>query len=266
MLTYPNIDPVALAIGPLKIHWYGLMYLVGFGAAWWLANYRAGRSDATWSKQQVSDLIFWSAVGVIFGGRAGYVLFYNFEQFLANPLWLFKIWEGGMSFHGGLLGVTTALFLYGRQINKSFFEVADFTAPLVPLGLAAGRIGNFIGGELWGRVTDASWAMVFPGAGTLPRHPSQLYQFALEGLLLFTIVWWFSSKPRPRMAVSGLFLLGYGSFRFFVEQFRQPDAHIGFVLADWITMGQLLSTPMILLGAFMLSWSYLSKQQQRGNI
>ena len=263
MLTYPNIDPVAIAIGPLKIHWYGLMYLIGFGAAWWLATKRASHPASGWTRQQVSDLIFWSAVGVILGGRAGYVLFYNFGLFLDDPLWLFRVWEGGMSFHGGLLGVITSLFLYGRQIGKSFFEVADFTAPLVPLGLAAGRIGNFIGGELWGRVSDVPWAMVFPGAGEFPRHPSQLYQFALEGLLLFTIVWWFSSRPRPRMAVSGLFLLGYGCFRFFVELFREPDAHIGFILGDWITMGQILSIPMILVGSFMLSWSYLSIKEER---
>lgn len=263
MLIYPNIDPVAVAIGPLKIHWYGLMYLIGFGAAWWLANHRADKPNSKWTKQQVSDLIFWSAVGVILGGRFGYVLFYNFDQFLSNPLWLLKVWEGGMSFHGGLLGVIISLLIYSRQIKKSFFEVADFTAPLVPLGLAAGRIGNFIGGELWGRVSDVPWAMVFPGAGPMPRHPSQLYQFALEGILLFTIIWWFSSKPKPPMAVSGLFLLGYGSFRLFVEQFRQPDAHIGFVLADSITMGQLLSTPMILGGVLLLSWSYLRNVQYR---
>lgn len=263
MLTYPDIDPVAISIGPLNVHWYGLMYLVGFGSAWLLANYRADQSNSTWTRQQVSDLIFWAAIGVILGGRIGYVLFYNFDQFLSNPLSLVKIWEGGMSFHGGLIGVTVALLIFSRYTGKRFFEVADFTAPLVPLGLAAGRIGNFIGGELWGRGSDVPWAMVFPGAGSLPRHPSQLYQFALEGILLFAIVWWFSTKSKPPMAVSGLFLLGYGSFRLFVEQFRQPDAHIGFVLADSITMGQLLSTPMILGGLLLLSLSYLHNVQHR---
>ncbi|WP_290702258.1 prolipoprotein diacylglyceryl transferase [Amphritea sp.] len=259
MLIYPNIDPIAVSIGPLKIHWYGLMYLVGFGAAWLLACHRAGKPNSNWTKDQVSDLIFWSAVGVIIGGRFGYVLFYNFDQFLSNPFWLLKIWEGGMSFHGGLLGVITALYYFSLRINKRFFEVADFTAPLVPLGLAAGRIGNFIGGELWGRVSDKPWAMVFPEAGPLPRHPSQLYQFALEGILLFTILWWFSSKPKPPMAISGLFLTGYGTFRLFVEQFRQPDAHIGFIFANSITMGQFLSTPMILGGLILIFWSYSSK-------
>jgi phosphatidylglycerol:prolipoprotein diacylglycerol transferase len=255
MIAYPNIDPVAVSIGPLKVHWYGLMYLLGFAAAYWLMNYRAKKHN-NYTSEQVSDIVFWGAFGVILGGRAGYVLFYNFSKFLDDPLWLFAIWEGGMSFHGGLIGVLVALFIYGRKIGKSFFEVVDFVAPVVPVGLGAGRIGNFIGGELWGRVSDVPWAMVFPGAGELPRHPSQLYQFALEGVALFVILWWFSAKPRPRMAVSGVFLAAYGSFRFIVEFARQPDAHLGFIWGDWLTMGQLLSLPMVLLGIAFVVVAY----------
>ncbi len=253
MLVYPQIDPIALELGPLKIHWYGLMYLIGFAGAWWLATWRAGRPGSNWTKEQVSDLIFFGAVGVILGGRFGYVVFYNFEQFIADPLWLFRIWEGGMAFHGGLIGVLVAFWWFGRKYHKSFFEVADFTAPLVPVGLGAGRIGNFIGGELWGRATDVPWGMVFPRADDLARHPSQLYQFALEGVALFTLLWLFSSRPRPAMAVSGVFLIGYGCFRFIVEFFRQPDAQLGYIAFDWLTMGQLLSTPMIAAG-MVLCW------------
>ena len=259
MLSYPAIDPVALELGPLKIHWYGLMYLIGFAAAWWLANYRAARPGSGWNREQVSDLIFYAALGVILGGRIGYVLFYNFGQFLDNPLSLFAIWEGGMAFHGGLLGVIAAFMLFARKYRKSFFAVADFAAPLVPIGLGAGRIGNFIGGELWGRVTDVPWGMVFPRADELARHPSQLYQFALEGVALFTILWLFSVKTRPTMAVSGLFLLAYGCFRFFVEFFRQPDEQLGFIAFDWLSMGQLLSTPMILIG-LLLMWLAYNRQ------
>ncbi|CCK74316.1 Prolipoprotein diacylglyceryl transferase family protein [Oleispira antarctica RB-8] len=267
MLTYPDIDPIALSIGPiagygpLEIHWYGLMYLIGFAAAMLLANYRAKQPGSNWTKDQVSDLIFYGAMGVILGGRAGYVLFYNFGQFLDNPVWLFQIWTGGMSFHGGLLGVLVALWLFGRKYKKGFFEVADFTAPLVPIGLMTGRIGNFIGGELWGRVTDGPWGMVFPGGGPDPRHPSQLYQAALEGLALFLIVWWFSSRPRPQKAVGAVFMIGYGCFRFIVEFVRQPDSHIGFDLFGWMSRGQLLSVPMVLFGIALLWWSYKQQDQ-----
>lgn len=256
MLTYPQIDPVALQLGPLKIHWYGLMYLGGFVAAWWLANRRAVQPGSGWNKQQVSDLIFFCALGVVLGGRLGYVLFYNFDRFLVEPLWLFAVWEGGMAFHGGLLGVIVASAWFARKYRKGFFGVVDFVAPLVPIGLGLGRLGNFIGGELWGRATDLPWGMVFPRADALARHPSQLYQFALEGVLLFCLLWWFSSRPRPAMAVSGLFLAAYGSFRFLVEFARQPDAHLGFIAFDWLTMGQLLSLPMVAAGCGLILMAY----------
>ena len=255
MIAYPEINPVALDLGPLKVHWYGLTYLIGFVGAYFLMNYRA-KKTGEFTQEQVSDLVFWGALGVILGGRFGYVLFYNFSHFLSDPLSLFAIWEGGMSFHGGMLGVMISLTLYGRKINKTFFELMDFVVPVVPIGLGAGRIGNFIGGELWGRVTDVPWAMVFPRADEFPRHPSQLYQFALEGVALFLIVWFFSSKPRPRMVVSGIFLASYGVFRFIVEFARQPDSHIGFLYGDWLTMGQVLSTPMILIGIVFMVIGY----------
>lgn len=255
MIAYPIIDPVAISLGPLKVHWYGLMYLIGFAGAYWLMNYRA-KKNGEYTKDQVSDLIFWGALGVILGGRVGYVLFYNFSHFLQDPLSLFAIWEGGMSFHGGLLGVMISLTLYGRKINKTFFELMDFIVPVVPIGLGAGRIGNFIGGELWGRVSDVPWAMIFPRADEFARHPSQLYQFALEGVALFLIVWLFSIKQRPRMVVSGLFLACYGLFRFIVEFAREPDGHIGFLYGDWLTMGQVLSIPMILLGLGFMAIGY----------
>ncbi len=260
MLTYPKIDPVAVKLGPLKIHWYGIMYLIAFASAWWLGVRRARRPGSGWNPDQVSDLIFYGAMGVVLGGRLGYTLFYNFGHFLADPLSIFRIWEGGMSFHGGLLGVLVAMWLYGRKYHRRFFELTDFIAPLVPIGLAAGRLGNFINGELWGRPTDVPWAMVFPGAGPLPRHPSQLYELLLEGVLLFIIVWFYSARPRPRMAVSGVFALGYGSFRFFVEFFREPDAHIGYLAFGWLTQGQLLSVPLILLGVLLLWLAYRRPQ------
>ncbi|WP_415904635.1 prolipoprotein diacylglyceryl transferase [Neptuniibacter sp. QD48_55] len=251
-----DINPIALDLGPLQIYWYGLMYLIGFAAAWWLGVRRARLPGSGWTEEQISDLIFWGAMGVVLGGRMGYVLFYHLDRFLQDPLWLFAVWEGGMSFHGGLLGVIAAMYLFGRKHGKSLFTMTDFVAPLVPIGLGAGRIGNFIGGELWGRVTDGPWGVVFPRGGDLPRHPSQLYEFALEGLVLFVVLWWFSSKPRPKMAVSGLFLLLYGLFRSLVEFVREPDAHLQFIAFEWLTMGQLLSLPMILLGMFLVGLAY----------
>ena len=259
MITYPTINPIALQLGPVKIHWYGLMYVIGFLAAWLLGVWRAKRPGSGWTPEQVGDVIFYGALGVIIGGRLGYMIFYAWPELIHDPLSLFRIWQGGMSFHGGLIGALIGLWLFARRHDKSWFTIADFVAPLVPVGLGAGRIGNFINGELWGRVTDVPWAMVFPRAGAAPRHPSQLYEFLLEGVLLFIILWWFSSKPKPRMAVSGLFLLGYGAFRFFVEFYRQPDVQIGFVAFDWMTKGQLLCIPMILLGILFLVMAYRHK-------
>lgn len=253
-MNYPQIDPIALSIGPLHIHWYGLMYLFGFLFVWLLGLYRVNKTD--WTRQQLEDLLFYGAVGVIIGGRVGYAIFYDFQANLENPLNIFKIWQGGMSFHGGLLGVLAAFAWFGKKTGKSFFEISDFIAPMVPIGLMFGRIGNFINGELWGKVTDVPWAMVFPGAGPLPRHPSQLYEAALEGVLLFIILWWFSSKPRPKAAVSGLFLLGYGFFRFLVEFVRIPDAQYGYLAFDWLTMGQILCLPMIIFGLILMIVSY----------
>jgi phosphatidylglycerol:prolipoprotein diacylglycerol transferase len=256
MLTYPDINPIALQIGPITIHWYGIMYLIGFASAWLLARYRAHKPNSGWTDTQVSDLIFYCALGVLIGGRVGYVLFYSFFAFLDNPLTLFKIWDGGMSFHGGLLGVAISVWLFARKTHKTFFVVGDFLAPLVPIGLAAGRMGNFINGELWGRISDVPWAMVFPNGGPFARHPSMLYEFLLEGVVLFILVWVYSSKPRPTMSVSGLFLLGYGVFRILIEFFREPDKQLGFLAFDWLTMGQLLSIPMVILGILFIVTAY----------
>ncbi|MDP2848234.1 MAG: prolipoprotein diacylglyceryl transferase [Humidesulfovibrio sp.] len=252
MLTYPVIDPVALQIGPLAARWYGLMYAVGFASAWWLGRVRAAKPGSGWTALQVDDLITWMVAGVVLGGRLGYVLFYDPAYYLANPLESLSIWRGGMSFHGGVAGVVLVCWLYGRSIGKSLLEVGDLVAPLVPPGLLAGRMGNFINGELWGRVTDVPWAMVFPTGGPLPRHPSQLYEAALEGLALFVILWAYAAKPRQRGAVGGLFLLGYGGFRFFVEFFRQPDVQLGLVALDFFSMGQLLCLPMIFAGLYLM--------------
>ncbi len=256
MLTTPQINPIALEIGFLKIHWYGLMYLLAFAAFWWLGTHRARRSDYPINPDQVSDFLFYGAMGVILGGRIGYVLFYGMENLLKDPLSLFRVWEGGMSYHGGMLGVFVGIALYARKLNTGFFNLADFVAPLVPLGLFFGRIGNFINGELWGRPTDVPWGMVFPRVDNLVRHPSSLYQAALEGLTLFAILWVYSSRPRPTAAVSGLFLIGYGVFRCFVEFFRQPDAQLGFIAFNWMSMGQVLSLPMIIAGIIMMVWAY----------
>lgn len=257
MLTYPQIDPVALSLGPVQIHWYGLMYLIGIGGAWWLASRRLKRFDPSWTSETLSDLVFWVALGVIAGGRLGYVLFYDLASYLNDPSLVLQIWKGGMSFHGGLVGVLLAVLWFSRRQGKSFFQLMDFVAPLVPIGLGAGRIGNFINAELWGRATDVPWAMVFPtDPAQLARHPSQLYQFALEGVALFTILWIYSRKPRPTMAVSGLFGICYGVFRFVIEFVREPDAHLGYLAFGWLTMGQLLCIPMILAGAALMWWAY----------
>jgi phosphatidylglycerol:prolipoprotein diacylglycerol transferase len=254
MLIHPQFDPVALHLGPLAIRWYGLMYVAGFVAFLVLGHRRARQNVLNgWLPADVDDLLFYGVLGVVLGGRLGQVLFYEPGYYFANPLEILAIWKGGMSFHGGFLGVLLAMGLWGRKHNRTFFEVTDFIAPLVPLGLFAGRIGNFINGELWGRVASADlpWAMVFPQVDDLPRHPSQLYQAAGEGMLLFAVLWWFSSRPRPRGAVSGAFLIGYGVLRFLAEYFREPDAGI-FGHSYVVSMGQWLSLPMVLVGCYLL--------------
>jgi phosphatidylglycerol---prolipoprotein diacylglyceryl transferase len=251
MIHYPTINPIAITIGPIKIYWYGIMYLIGFATAWLLLQYRIKKQIPILTKNQVTDLIFYSAIGVVVGGRLGYMLFYNVTTFLHAPWVLFKIWQGGMSFHGGLIGVAVALYGYGRSIHQPFLKLADFLMPVVPIGLGAGRIGNFINGELWGRPTEMPWGMVFPRADGLARHPSQLYEFGLEGVLLFIILWVYSSRPRASGKVSGLFLILYGLFRLISECFRQPDLQLGFVFSDWLTMGQLLSLPMMGVGVML---------------
>ena len=253
MLIFPDLNPVAFSLGPLKIHWYGIMYLVGFLSAWLLACWRTKRYQLSWTTDQISDLIFYAALGVVLGGRLGYMIFYNTHELIHQPWSLFQIWEGGMSFHGGLLGVLIAVGLFARWNQKTFWEVADFTAPLVPLGLGAGRIGNFINGELWGRATNVPWAMIYPHVDEQGRHPSQLYEFGLEGIGLFILVWWYAAKPRPTGCVAAVFLMGYAVCRLIAECFRQPDLQLGFLAFGWLTMGQLLSIPM-LLGGFWLWW------------
>ncbi|WP_226470376.1 prolipoprotein diacylglyceryl transferase [Luteimonas panaciterrae] len=275
MLYLHQIDPIAFRIGPVAVHWYGLMYLLGFVAAWYLgrSRVRAGRLPGV-DANAYGDLMFYAMLGVVLGGRIGYILFYDLRTYIEHPLQVFKIWQGGMSFHGGLLGVVVAMFWWGRRHKLHFFDVADFVAPLVPPGLGFGRLGNFINGELWGKATGGNWGVVFPQdpevsrlildptmlraqfeSGALnmyARHPSQLYQFALEGVAMFVILWWYSSRPRPRYAISGLFALLYGVFRFAVEFVRLPDENLGYLAFGWLTMGQLLSVPLILIGLFWL--------------
>ncbi|MBU6484045.1 MAG: prolipoprotein diacylglyceryl transferase [Betaproteobacteria bacterium] len=256
MLVYPQFDPVAFRIGPLAVRWYGLMYLVGFVLFIVLGRRRAQKSMLTgWRATDVDDMLFFGVFGVILGGRLGYVLFYKPLYYFAHPLEVFEVWHGGMSFHGGFIGVMIALWFFARQRGKRWLDVTDFVAPLIPLGLAAGRLGNFINGELVGRPTDLPWGMVFPQVDQLPRHPSQLYEFALEGVALFVILWVFAARRRPLGAVSGLFLVGYGAFRFIAEFAREPDSFLGF-LALGLTMGQWLSLPMIVAGIAMLLWAY----------
>ncbi len=259
MLEYPMIDPVALSLGPLKVRWYGLMYVIGFTVAWFLAriraaNWRKAGYTPEWTPEQVDELITFSILGLIVGARLGYILFYDLPNYIAQPLDMLKIWKGGMSFHGGALGLVFTTWRFARKYGKTFAQAADFLAPLAPPGLFAGRLGNFINGELWGRVTTSPLGMVFPdpAAGPAPRHPSQLYEATCEGLVLFLLLWWYSARPRAPLAVTGFFLLGYGVLRFGCEFFRQPDVQLGFVLSDWLTMGQLLCIPMMLVGAALL--------------
>ena len=265
MLVHPQFDPVAISLGPVQIHWYGLTYLVAFGLFMWLAGLRAQKpwfADAGWTRKDVEDLLFYGVLGVVLGGRIGYALFYKPGQYLANPLEILQVWKGGMSFHGGLLGVAVAMAWFARSRRRPFLDVMDLVAPCVPTGLASGRLGNFINGELWGRAADASlpWAMVFPQSGSAtPRHPSQLYQLALEGLLLFVLLWWYGSRPRARGQVAAAFVVGYGVFRFTAEYFREPDSFLG-LLALNMSMGQWLCVPMVLGGAAL--WVWCGKQQR----
>jgi phosphatidylglycerol:prolipoprotein diacylglycerol transferase len=254
MFIHPQFDPVAIQLGPVAVRWYGLMYLVGFAGGLLLGRLRA-KSQPGWSTRDLDDLLFYCVLGTIIGGRLGYVLFYKLDEYLYDPLRVFYVWEGGMAFHGGFLGVIAAMAWFAYRTHRHWFAVTDFLAPLVPIGLAAGRLGNFINAELWGRPTELPWAMIFPSVDAQPRHPSQLYEFALEGVALFVILWLFSRQPRPLGAVSGVFLVAYGLFRFLVEYSREPDAFLGFLTLG-LTMGQWLSAPMILGGIVMLAWAY----------
>ena len=255
VLIHPNFDPIVLSLGPLAVRWYGLMYLVAFASFWWLGTRRikAGRAPVT--RAQLDDLLFGGIVGVILGGRLGYVVFYKPGYYFSHPLEILSIWQGGMSFHGGFLGVLAAMAFVAWRQRINWWDLMDYVAPLVPIGLAAGRLGNFINGELWGRATDVSWAMVFPQVDATPRHPSQLYQFGLEGLLLFAVLWFYTRRRRPMGAASGLFLAGYGTCRVVAEYAREPDSFLG-ILAFGFTMGQWLSLPMIVAGGVMRVWAY----------
>jgi phosphatidylglycerol:prolipoprotein diacylglycerol transferase len=256
MINYPGFNPIAFELGPVKVHWYGIMYLLGFAGAWWLARRRAAKPGSSWKPDDVDDLIFYCMLGVILGGRIGYVLFYGLK-FWANDAWYpLKLWEGGMSFHGGLLGVVAAMTLFAWRRGRNAADVYDFTSPLPALGLFFGRIGNFINGELWGKVTTVPWGFKVNGE---VRHASQLYEAGLEGLLLFTVLWWYTSRPRPRLAPSGVFMLGYGLARSVVEFVRVPDEHIGYLAGGWFTEGQLLSLPMIIVGVAFLAWAYRAR-------
>lgn len=283
-IHFPDFDPIAFSIGPISLHWYGAMYLFGILGALWLANRRAKQPNSGWTKQQVENLLFWGFLGLFIGGRLGYVLFYNFALFLDDPAILFRVWEGGMSFHGGLIGALVTIAIFARKNKKTFFQVSDFVAPLVPIGLMFGRFGNFINGELWGRVTHSSIGMLFPSSthadflfvrshpewlslytelhNILPRHPSQLYEMLFEGIILFIILNLFIRKTRPTGAVSGLFLFCYGSFRFIIEFFRQPDEQLGFFFHIF-SMGQLLCLPMILGGIVIMIYAYKFQQKAR---
>jgi len=251
----PTIDPVAVSLGPLKIHWYGIMYVLGFLALWWFATRRAREVNSGWKPEEIGDFLFYGMVGVILGGRIGYVLFYNFGYYAKHPLDILRIMDGGMSFHGGLTGVLLAMLYFARKTGRTFFQVADFIAPWTPIGLGLGRFGNFINQELWGKVSDVPWAMVFRTGGPLPRHPSQLYELALEGVALFLLLFFYSKKPRPLGSISGLFLIGYGLSRFVVEFVREPDPQLGYLAGGWLTMGQVLSTPMIIAGIGLMVWA-----------
>ncbi len=259
MWHYPSIDPIAISIGPVNIYWYAASYLVGIGLVWWTLKYRVRTYGLRWADEDISNLISYAIIGMLIGGRVGYVLFYGYEMLKLDPLAVLRIWEGGMSFHGGFIGVLVGVGVFARGKGVTFFELADFIAPSIPLGLGSGRIGNFINAELPGRMTEVPWALVYPGE-IIGRHPSSLYQALLEGPVLFAFLWVFAMQPRPAMAISGMFLLGYGSLRTFSEFFREPDSHIGFVVFDWVTTGQLLSVPMIVIGLGLVAYGYFKQQ------
>ncbi|HEY9621283.1 MAG TPA: prolipoprotein diacylglyceryl transferase [Crinalium sp.] len=277
MLIYPELNPIALKIGPLAIHWYGIMYIIGFVGGWGLLHLRRHRVQPKWTSDEIGDLVIYVALGVILGGRLGYVFFYNLGFYLQHPLQILATWDGGMSFHGGLIGVAIAIALYAYKNHRHFFDITDFVIPVVPVGLAAGRLGNFINGELWGKVAYLPWTVRLPcddprfvnycnGATTgysPPHHPSQLYECLLEGIVSFIVLWWFSSQPRPRMAVSGLFGLLYGMFRFAIEFVRIPDAQLGYLAFGWLTMGQVLSLPLIIIGITLLTRAYIIKESKQ---
>jgi phosphatidylglycerol:prolipoprotein diacylglycerol transferase len=256
MLVHPNFDPVALQLGFISIHWYGLMYVFGFLGVYLLGNYRVKHYpqaiSGTWNSEQISDLIFYGALGAVFGGRLGYVLFYKPAEYLANPIDIIYLNQGGMSFHGGLLGVIIAISIYAHKTNRTLFQIGDFIAPIAPIGLFFGRMGNFINQELWGKPTDLPWGMVFTTADAQPRHPSMLYEAILEGLVVLVIVWIVARKPRVAGVLSGLFLVTYASARSLVELVRVPDGHLNYLFYEWVTMGQMLSLPMLLLGLFLM--------------
>ncbi len=255
MLQHPQFDPIALQLGPISVHWYGLMYLVGFASVWLLGRWRINHGKTDLTLRDLEDLIFYCVLGVVLGGRLGYALFYKPDEYLARPIEILYLWQGGMSFHGGLIGVLIVLFLFARKKQKTMLEIGDFIAPLIPLGLAAGRFGNFINGELWGRPTSLPWGMVFAQSQDgVARHPSQLYEMGLEGFALFALLWWFARKPRPVGQVSAVFLMGYGLFRFLVEFTREPDYFLGLLTAG-LSMGQLLSLPMLIAGAIIFALS-----------
>lgn len=262
MLVHPQFDPVALSIGPIAVRWYGLMYLVGFGLVWAAGRYRIARKPGgVWSAKDLDDALFHGILGTILGGRLGYVLFYKFSDYMVAPWKILYVWEGGMSFHGGMLGVILAMLWFARSRRQDWLAITDFIAPLAPLALGAGRLGNFINAELWGRPASVPWAMVFPNVDRVPRHPSQLYEFGLEGIVLFAVLWWFSMRGRPRGAVSGAFLIGYGTLRFLVEFTREPDGFLG-LLALGFSMGQWLSVPMVLAGAVLVVWAYRARRSK----
>lgn len=260
MLEYPNISPIALSIGPVQIYWYGLMYVLAFLVGWFLARYKSSRVGSDWTKKEVDDLVTWVMLGAILGGRLGYVFFYDFSYYSQVPIEIFYVWNGGMSFHGGLLGVILSLFIWSKVNKKRYLETLDFITPTIPQGLFFGRIGNFINAELWGKTTDVSWGMIFPNAGLLPRHPTQLYEAFFEGICLFLILWIFSLKERAEGAVVGLFAVLYSVFRIFSEFFREPDLHIGYLYGGWLTMGMLLSLPLLFLGVLLLFYASFQKR------